>query len=112
LNYWNRKEPNESGLKLPTQIAYRLAKLIDSNLLADIKRNTRTEEICITKGMLAELYKYGLTPEQLPNLPALHHRIEGSKYKKYHGYWVIYCNASHLERCFDGDQEDENTNES
>jgi hypothetical protein len=107
LNYWHRDDPKQDGLELPTQISDRLAKLVDSNLLPDIKRSQRTNELCITRGVLAELYKYGLAPEQLPNLPALHHCIEGSRYKIRSGHWVIYCNASQLERYFDGAQSEE-----
>jgi hypothetical protein len=101
LSYWYKEDPKEDGLKLPKEITSRLAKLVDSNLLADIKRERKTAEIYITKGILVELYKYGLTPEQLPNLPTLHHCIEVSRYKKRDGYWVVYCNVSQLERYFD-----------
>src|SRR5919197_5222168 len=106
LSYWYKENPEEEGLKLPKEITSRLAKLVDSNLLADIKRDRKTAETYITKGILVELYKYGLTPEQLPNLPAIHHCIEGSRYKKRDGHWVVYCNASQLERYFDETQDE------
>ena len=57
-------------LPLPKVTSSRLVKLIDSNLLPDIKRSP-SKDIIIRKGLLVELYKHGVTREQLPNLKAL-----------------------------------------
>ena len=50
---------------LPNELSCRLIKLVDSNLLADIKR-ARDKNIIIHGGLLVELYKYGVSNEQLP----------------------------------------------
>lgn len=57
LAFWQRTEAPEDKpiLKLPEQISLRLVKLVDSNLLADIKR-AKNSDIIIHKGILVELY--------------------------------------------------------
>jgi hypothetical protein len=94
---------------LPKEISDRLVKLVDSNLLADIKR-AKNKNIIIHKGILVELYKYGLTNEQLPNLNALAHCIPGAIYRKSHGNKALVCTAAQLGEYFDKIEEvvDEN----
>jgi hypothetical protein len=71
LSFWQRAEASEDkALPLPKDISDRFVNLVDSNLLPDVKR-ARNKNIIIHKGILVELYKYGLTNEQLPNLKAL-----------------------------------------
>ena len=74
-------------------------KLIDSNLLPDIKR-AQNKDMIIYRGILAELYKYGVTTDQLPNLKALADYI-GGKYRKSHGNKVVVCTAVQLAEYFD-----------
>jgi hypothetical protein len=101
LTFWQRTEASEDkALPLPKETSSRLVKLVDSNLLADIKR-ARNNDIIIRKGILVELYKYGLTNEQLPNLSALHHCISGSKYRKVNGHWVVDCTGGQFADYFD-----------
>jgi hypothetical protein len=103
LGFWQREAPEDKALSLPKAISDRLVKLVDSNLLPDIKR-ARNKNIIIHRGILVELYKYGLTNEQLPNLSALSHCIPGAKYRKSDGYWVIDCTAAQLSDYFDNVQ--------
>ena len=108
--FWQRSEaPVDNALILPKEISLRLVKLVDSNLLADIKR-AKNNNIIIHKGILVELYKYGLTNEQLPNLNALAHYIPGAIYRKSHGNKVVVCTGAQLEDYFDKMEEllDEN----
>ncbi len=85
---------------LPNEISCRLIKLVDSNLLADIKR-ARDKNIIIHRGLLVELYKYGVSNEQLPNLNAIAHCIPGAKYGKTDIYWAIDCTIAQLAGYFD-----------
>ena len=65
LSVWRiqEKEP-----LLPDDISDRLVKLANSNLLPDVKGVNYG--VIIRKGILTELYKYGVTRDQLPNLRA------------------------------------------
>ena len=71
----------------------------DSNLLPDIKRSP-SKDIIIRKGLLVELYKHGVTREQLPNLKALGDYMNAS-FRKAHGNKVINCTGAQLEEYFD-----------
>jgi hypothetical protein len=100
LNFWQRTEPPEDiALALPKEISCRLVKLVDSNLLPDIKR-AKNKNILLYRGLLVELYKYGVTNDQLPNLKALADYIGGS-YRKSHGNKVVVCTAAQLAEYFD-----------
>jgi hypothetical protein len=100
LSLWQRTEaPEDNALALPKEISSRLVKLVDSNLLADIKR-AQNGNIIIHRGLLVELCKYGVTNDQLPNLKALADCI-GASYKKSHGYKVVVCTAAQLAEYFD-----------
>jgi hypothetical protein len=101
LNFWQRTEaPEDKVLPLPKEISSRLVKLVDSNLLADIKR-AQNKNIIIHRGILVELYKYGVTTEQLPNLKSLADYIAGANYRKSHENKVIVCTAAQLGEYFD-----------
>ena len=100
LNFWQRTEaPEDHALALPKQISDRLVKLVDSNLLADIKR-AQNKNIIIHRGILVELYKCGVTNDQLPNLKALADYIGGT-YRKSNGHKVVVCTAAQLAEYFD-----------
>jgi hypothetical protein len=97
LSFWRLESPE--GLKLPDKVSHRIVKLIDSNLLPDIKR-TQSHEIIIRKGVLLELYKCGVTREQLPNLRALADYMNAN-YRKSDGNKVVSCTGSQLDDYFD-----------
>ena len=100
LSYWQRAEDSvDKVLGLPKETSLRLVKLIDWNLLADIKRSPQGDMI-IRKGLLVELQRCGVTREQLPNLKALSDYI-GADYRKAHGNWVINCTGTQLADYFD-----------
>ena len=100
LNYWQRTEAAEDkALGLPKETSLRLVKLIDWNLLPDIKRSPQGD-IIIRKGLLVELQRCGVTREQLPNLQALRDYM-GADYRKVHGNWVINCTGTQLADYFD-----------
>jgi hypothetical protein len=54
----------------------------------------------IYRGILVELYKCGVTNDQLPNLKALADYI-GASYRKSHGNKVVACTAPQLAEYFD-----------
>ena len=108
LSYWQRDKAYEGKkdggeeddvLPLPKLTSLRLVKLIDSNLLPDIKR-APSGDMIIRKGLLVELYKYGVTREQLPNLKALADYMSAS-FRKAHGNKVVNCTGAQLEMYFD-----------
>lgn len=69
LPLWRTENPELAGTKLPTETSTRLTKLLDSNRLPDIKRHkTDKDTIIIYNGILEELYRLGVTKDQLPNL--------------------------------------------
>jgi hypothetical protein len=88
------------------EISNRLIKLVDSNLLPDIKRD-KDHKIRIHKGILSELYRYNITSDQLPNLKALADYMGVSPaVKKNEGQMVIICTAKQLTKYFDSAKED------
>jgi hypothetical protein len=97
---WQRTEvPEDNALALPKEISSRLVKLVDSNLLPDIKR-AQNKNIIIYRGILVELYKCGVTTDQLPNLKALADYI-GASYRKSNGNKVVACTGAQLAEYFD-----------
>ena len=89
LSFWRL---NDSGKEISTiesfsTISYRIWQLADSNLLPDIKI-TRNAEIIIRKGILVELYKHGVTRDQLPTLKSLADYMNAS-YRKSDGNKVV-----------------------
>ena len=77
----------------------RLIKMIDSNLLPDIKGSPEGD-IIIRKGLLVELHKCGVTREQLPNLKALADYMNAS-FRKAHGNKVVSWTGGQLDDYFD-----------
>jgi hypothetical protein len=109
-NWQQTEEPEDKALALPKEISSRLVKLLDSNLLAaDVKR-AQNENIIIYRGILVELYKYGVTNDQLPNLKALADYI-GASYRKSHGNKVVVCTGAQLAEYFDKIEVIESDNE-
>ena len=102
LSFWRLNEPENRNLELPKTISNRLTKLIDSNLLPDIKR-AQNDDIIIRKGILVELYRCGVTRDQLPNLRALNDYLglPPENFKKSHGNKVVTCTGSQLSDYFD-----------
>lgn len=101
LNFWQRSEASvDNVLALPKEISSRLVKLVASNLLPDIKR-AQNKNIIIRTGIPAELRKYGVTNDQLPNLKALTDYITGATYRKSNGHKVVVCTAAQLADYFD-----------
>ena len=98
LSYWQRTETPEDVLLLPKETSSRLVKLIDSNLLPDIKRSQHGD-IIIRKGILVELYRCGVTSEQLPNLNALADYMK-ARFRKAHGNKVVNCHWDTTSRIF------------
>ena len=99
LSYWQRTESSADLLLLRKETSLRLIKMIDSNLLPDIKRSSQ-EDIIIRKGLLVELQKCGVTREQLPNLKALADYMNAS-FRKAHGNKVVSCTGGQLADYFD-----------
>lgn len=91
---WQRIDKDELKGILNEKLSARLALLIDAGELPDIKRRP-DGKIAISKGLLAELYKYGITNGQLPNLRVLADYTKG-QYTSYHGYRVVLCDSSQL----------------
>lgn len=98
-NWRHAEEREDKALALPKDISSRLVKLVDSNLLPDIKR-AQNDNIVIRRGILGELYKCGVSNDQLPNLRALADFIGGT-YRKTNGNKVVVCTAVQLSDYFD-----------
>ncbi len=86
--------------KQPDAISDRLIKLVKNNLLPDIKRRPQIWSCIIHKGLLQELYRYGVTSDQLPNLKALADYM-GADFKKSMGNKVVSVNDATLTKYFD-----------
>jgi hypothetical protein len=54
----------------------------------------------VYRGILEELYKFGVTKDQIPNLKALGDYL-GVEYGIQHGYRVVKCTTNQLESYFD-----------
>ena len=67
---------------------------------ADIKRD-KTNDIIISKGLLAELYRLGVTKDQLPSLKVLSDCMDASYRRSNTGNFVIKCTAKLLGEYFD-----------
>ena len=64
----------------------RLGKLADEDILPYVKREQETGDIIINRGILEELYKFGVTRDQLPNLRALADYFGVNYYKRNGSY--------------------------
>lgn len=100
LPIWRIENPELKGVKLEKSTTDRLAKLLDSNRLPDIKRNM-TNNIMIYKGILAELYRLGVTKDQLPNLRALSDYMSAEYTRDRHGYYVVKATVSCMKAYLD-----------
>jgi hypothetical protein len=101
LQFFKQQDP---GLTLPNSISDRFVKLIDSSLLSDAKRLEKSKDIILRNSILVELYKYGVTRDQLPNLRALNDYLglPSENYRKVHGgYKVVSCTGAQLTGYFD-----------
>ncbi len=94
--FWRIQEDGKPSL--PKDISDRLVKLANSNLLPDVKG--MNYGVIIRKGILTELYKYGVTRDQLPNLRALGDYMKASC-RKSHGISVVDANFAQLSTYFD-----------
>ena len=66
-------------------VSNRVANLLNGKKLPYMKRSRSDDNrVTINTGILSELYKYGVTRDQLPNLKALADFI-GADYRKSHG---------------------------
>jgi hypothetical protein len=97
LTFW-RLQNQDHTKTLPNDISDRLVKLAKSNLLPDVKG--RNFGVIIRKGILTELYKHGVTRDQLPNLKALADYMSAS-YRKSDGNMVVDADLAQLSTYFD-----------
>ena len=97
LSFWRLQENKPA---LPDEISDRLVKLAKSNLLPDVKERKDKFGIIIRKGILTELYKQGVTRDQLPNLKALSDYMN-AEYRKSDGNMVVDANLAQLTTYFD-----------
>ncbi len=82
LAFWRFEKPE--GIELDKATSDRLASLIQDNMLPDIKRQKGDNfTVLIYKGILEELYKLGVSRDQLPNLRSLADYM-GAEYTKVH----------------------------
>jgi hypothetical protein len=82
----------------------RLSKIVDNNLLPYIKRRKIKKDIMINRGILDELYKFGVTRDELPNVKAFADYF-GISYEKHGGSWVAAGNLSEISSKFDDENE-------
>jgi hypothetical protein len=106
---WRSKLVGEDKINIPNDISDRLIQLAKSNILPDIKY-TRNFEVIIRKGILEELYSYGVTAKQLPNLKALADYMRTS-YRKSNGKAVVAASVAKLTAYFDEVGDEENSGE-
>ncbi len=98
LSLWrSRKEP--SKVSEHSTIKHWIVELAYENLLPAIKK-MNNGEIIIRKGILDELYRQGVTRDQLPNLKALADYM-GATYRKSEGNKVVACTETQLSAYFD-----------
>jgi hypothetical protein len=102
LPFWRQGLDRDEKLLLPNDITERLKKLAEDNLLPDIKWASRRFGVIIRTGILSELYRYGVTRDQLPNLRALGDYMK-AEYKKYNGKNVIIAGRDSLTDYFDSE---------
>ena len=81
-------------------ISGRLVKLAEYKSLPDMRYIAINRELIIYKGILAELYNYGVTRDQLPNLKALADYMKAD-YRKIGGKMVVAVDIARLTAYFD-----------
>jgi hypothetical protein len=101
IQLWKAKTEN-GFVEIPADISDRLCKLVRSNLLPDIKL-TKNWEVLIRKGFLTELYNYGVSRDQLPNLRALadYMKVNKENYRISNGTQVVAASIAQLYDYFD-----------
>jgi len=82
--HFDNQEDKEGAIIHALNMQERLKMVVESTLLPCIKEQKTTDKYMIDKGILQELYKHGVTHDQLPNLKAFaeYLHIEYSKYGK------------------------------
>lgn len=83
---------------LPIDISGRFIKLAQNNLLPDVKHSPY--RVIIRRGILEELYKLGVSKDQLPNLQTLADYM-GGEFRKSYGNKVVDCGYATLATYFD-----------
>ena len=107
IQFWRQDLGKDDKLLLPNDITDRLVKLADDNLLPDIKWAPRRFGVIIRAGILSELYRHGVTRDQVPNLKALADYLDAD-YKKSDGKKVVFADKDKLTRYFDAEMDTEN----
>ena|SRR5690349_5680033 len=109
------EKAQQQTIALITDDASRFVHLADFNLLSFARvlrdKGTRRDNghYAINSGILTELYKYGVTKEQLPTLKSLANYMKAD-YKKSHGNYIIDVTKQTLQKYFEHDNnEDDNT---
>jgi hypothetical protein len=102
-----RDTPTDYFLTKYTKTSDRFAQLLNYNILPFVRRtkekgqgDSYTGNIAINSVIIKELYKYGITKEQLPNLKALADHV-GGKYHKSDGKMVLEISQKELEVYFE-----------
>jgi hypothetical protein len=99
LPFW-RFEKTE-GVELAKETSSRLSDLIDNNRLPDIKRQkSEPKIIMIYKGILQELYRLGVTKDQIPNLVALADYMSARYDRDPNGHWIVKAGWLEIEKYF------------
>ena len=92
---WRQENPEFS---LPKTITQRFIKLMQSDLLPDVKFNKKSE-ILIGKGILNELYRHAVNKDQLTDLSSLANYM-GGEYRKSDGRMYVAITESKLNDYF------------
>jgi hypothetical protein len=88
ISVWRQEDDR---FELPKTISKRFVKLIESDLLPDVKFN-KSLEILISKGILIELYRHGVKKDQLTDLKSLANYM-GGDYRKNNKIFVVVTEA-------------------
>lgn len=105
ISIWRLKLDREEKLELPNTISGRFDQLVIDKILSDVKYSHKNDGFYIFTGILRELYKYGVTRDQLPNLKDLADDM-GGKIQKYNGKKAIFVNKTQLSDYFDPKEKD------
>ncbi|MFL6315591.1 MAG: hypothetical protein ACJ73C_02480, partial [Nitrososphaeraceae archaeon] len=95
----------ESHIK--ESVSHRVANLLDGKKLPYMKRSRNDEnKVIINTGILSELYKYGVTRDQLPNLKALAD-VMNAEYSRDENGMIIKVTMEQISNYFDKVEGDE-----
>jgi hypothetical protein len=92
---WRQENPE---FELPKTITKRFIKLVKFDLLPDVKFN-KNSEILISKGILIELYRHGVSKDQLTDLKSLANYMNG-EHRKSDGRMYVAITESKLNDYF------------